>query len=189
VQGDVSKSTDVKRIFAEAKKAFGRLDILVNNAAIYEFAPIEQITDQHFDRQFNLNVKGLLFATQEAVKLFDGEGGSIVNISSVASLGTLPGSSVYSATKASVDAVTHVLARELGPKKIRVNAINPGPVDTEGFQAAGLSGSDFEKQATEKTPLGRIGQPEDIARVATFLASPDSGWLTGETLFASGGLR
>jgi 3-oxoacyl-[acyl-carrier protein] reductase len=189
VQGDVSKSADVKRIFAETKKAFGRLDILVNNAAIYEFAPLEQITDQHFDKQFNLNVKGLLFATQEAVKLFDGEGGSIVNISSVASLGTLPGSSVYSATKASVDAVTHVLARELGPKKIRVNAINPGPVDTEGFQSAGLAGSDFEKQATEKTPLGRIGKPDDIARVATFLASPDSGWLTGETLFASGGLR
>jgi 3-oxoacyl-[acyl-carrier protein] reductase len=189
VQGDVSKSGDVKNIFAETKKAFGRLDILINNAAIYEFAPIEQITDQHFDKQFNLNVKGLLFATQEAVKLFDGEGGSIVNISSVASLGTLPGSSVYSATKASVDAVTHVLARELGPKKIRVNAINPGPVDTEGFQAAGLGGGDFEKQATEKTPLGRIGKPDDIARVATFLASPDSGWLTGETLFASGGLK
>jgi 3-oxoacyl-[acyl-carrier protein] reductase len=189
VQGDVSKSADVKHIFAETKKAFGRLDILINNAAIYEFAPIDQITDQHFDKQFNLNVKGLLFATQEAVKLFDGEGGSIVNISSVASLGTIPGSSVYSATKASVDAVTHVLARELGPKKIRVNAINPGPVDTEGFQAAGLAGSDFEKQAIEKTPLGRIGTPEDIARIATFLASPDSGWLTGETLFASGGLR
>lgn len=189
VQGDVSKSGDVKNIFLETKKAFGRLDILVNNAAIYEFAPIEQITDQHFDKQFNLNVKGLLFATQEAVKLFDGEGGSIVNISSVASLGTLPGSSVYSATKASVDAVTHVLARELGPKKIRVNAINPGPVDTEGFQSAGLAGGDFEKQAIEKTPLGRIGRPDDIARVAIFLASPDSGWLTGETLFASGGLR
>lgn len=189
VQGDVSKAADVKRIFAETKKTFGRLDILVNNAAIYQFAPLEQITDEHFDSQFNLNVKGLLFATQEAVKLFDGEGGTIVNISSVASLGTVPGSSVYSATKASVDAVTHVLARELGPKKIRVNAINPGPVDTEGFQSAGLSGSDFEKQATEKTPLGRIGRPEDIASVATFLASPDSGWLTGETLFASGGLR
>ncbi len=189
VQGDVSKSADVKRIFAETRKAFGRLDILVNNAAIYEFAPIGQITEQHFDRQFDLNVKGLLFATQEAVELFDGEGGSIVNISSLASLGTVPGSSVYAATKASVDAVTHVLARELGPKKIRVNAINPGPVETEGFQAAGLSGSDFEKQATEKTPLARIGQPEDIARIATFLASSDSGWLTGETLFATGGLR
>lgn len=189
VQGDVSKSADVKRIFAETKKAFGRLDILVNNAAIYQFAPLDQITDEHFDSQFNLNVKGLLFATQEAVKLFDGAGGSIINISSLASQGTLPGSSVYSATKASVDVVTHVLALELGPKKIRVNSINPGPVETEGFQAAGFSGSDFAKQSAEKSPLGRIGQPEDIATVATFLASPDSGWLTGEILFATGGLR
>jgi len=189
VQGDVSKLADVQHIFAETKKAFGRLDILVNNAAIYQFAPLGEITDQHFDSQFNLNVKGLLFATQEAVKLFDGEGGSIVNISSLASQGIVAGSSVYSATKASVDVVTRVLAKELGPKKIRVNAINPGPVETEGFQAAGFSGSDFARQSAEKTPLGRIGQPEDIASVATFLASRDSGWLTGETLFASGGLR
>ena len=189
VQGDVSKPDDVKRIFAETKKAFGRLDILVNNAAIYQFAPLEQITAEHFDKQFDINVKGLLFATQEAVKLFDGDGGSIVNISSVASQGIVAGSSVYSATKAAVDVVTRVLAKELGPRKIRVNAINPGPVETEGFQAAGFSGSDFAKESAQKSPLGRIGQPEDIAMVATFLASPDSGWLTGETLFASGGLR
>jgi 3-oxoacyl-[acyl-carrier protein] reductase len=189
VQGDVSKGDDVKRIFAETKKAFGRLDILVNNAAIYQFAPLEQITAEHFDRQFDINVKGLLFTTQEALKLFDGEGGSIINLSSVASQGTVPGSSVYSATKASVEVITRILAKELGPKKIRVNAISPGPVETEGFQSAGLSGSDFAKQAAVSSPLGRIGQPEDIANVATFLASPDSGWITGETLFASGGLR
>jgi 3-oxoacyl-[acyl-carrier protein] reductase len=189
VQGDVSKPDDIKRIFAETKKAFGRLDILVNNAAIYQFAPLEQITSEHFDRHFDINVKGLLFTTQEALKLFDGDGGSIINLSSVASLGTVPGSSVYSATKASVEVITRILAKELGPKKIRVNAISPGPVETEGYQTAGLSGSDFEKQAAVSSPLGRIGQPEDIANVATFLASSDSGWITGETLFASGGLR
>jgi 3-oxoacyl-[acyl-carrier protein] reductase len=189
VQGDVSKAADVTRVFAEAKKVFGRLDILVNNAAVYEFAPLEQITEKHFTRQFDINVKGLLQATQEAVKYFGDEGGNVVNISSVASQGTVPGSAVYSATKAAVDAVTRVLARELGPKKIRVNAINPGPVETEGFHAAGIAGSDLIKDFTARTPLGRIGQPNDIAPVAVFLASPDSGWLTGETLFAAGGLR
>ena len=189
VQGDVSKATDVGRIFAETKKAFGRLDVLVNNAAIYQFAPIEQITEDHFDRQFDINVKGLILATQEAVKHFGPGGGSIVNISSTASIATPPGSSVYSATKAAVDAVTHVLAKELGPKNIRVNAISPGPVETEGLRAAGVIGSDLLKDFQARTPLGRIGQPQDIAPIAVFLASPDSGWLTGETLLASGGLR
>jgi len=189
VQGDVSKATDVTRIFAETKKAFGRLDVLVNNAAIYQFAPLEQISEEHFDRQFDINVKGLILATQEAAKLFGPEGGSIVNISSTASRATPPGSAVYSATKAAVDAVTHVLAKELGPRKIRVNAINPGPVETEGLQASGFVGSDLLKDFQARTPLGRIGQPEDIAPIAVFLASPDSGWLTGETLLASGGLR
>ncbi|HTR25125.1 MAG TPA: glucose 1-dehydrogenase [Terriglobales bacterium] len=189
VQGDVSKAADVQRIFAETKKAFGHLDVLVNNAAIYQFAPVEQITEEHFDRQFDINVKGLLLATQEAVKIFNGDGGSIINISSVASLGTVPGSSVYSGTKAAVDAITHVLAKELGAKNIRVNAINPGPVETEGFRAAGIPGSDLVKEFEARTPLGRVGQPEDIAPIAVFLASPESGWLTGETLFASGGLR
>ena len=189
VQGDVSKAADVQRIFAETKKAFGHLDVLVNNAAIYQFAPVGEITEEHFDRQFDINVKGLLLATQEAVKIFNGDGGSIINISSVASQGTVPGSSVYSGTKAAVDAITHVLAKELGGKKIRVNAINPGPVETEGFRAAGIPGSDLVKGFEARTPLGRVGQPEDIAPIAVFLASPESGWLTGETLFASGGLR
>jgi 3-oxoacyl-[acyl-carrier protein] reductase len=189
VQGDVSKAADVRRIFSETKQAFGRLDVLINNAAIYQFAPLDQITEDQFDRQFDINVKGLILATQEAVKLFGPEGGSIVNISSTASRSTPPGSAVYSATKAAVDAVTSVLSKELGPKKIRVNAINPGPVETEGLQAAGFTGSDFLKDAVARTPLGRIGQTDDIAPVAVFLASQDSGWLTGETLLASGGLR
>ncbi len=189
IQGDVSKPADVSRLFAETEKAFGHLDILVNNAAIYQFAPLGEITEEHFDRQFDINVKGLLLATQEAVKHFNGEGGSIVNISSVASQGTVPGSSVYSATKAAVDAITHVLAKELGAKKIRVNSINPGPVETEGLHSAGILESDLMKEFEARTPLGRIAQPQDIAPIAVFLASPDSGWLTGETLFASGGLR
>jgi 3-oxoacyl-[acyl-carrier protein] reductase len=189
IQGDVSKPADVSRLFAETEKAFGHLDILVNNAAIYQFAPLGEITEEHFDRQFDINVKGLLLATQEAVKHFNGEGGSIVNISSVASQGTVAGSSVYSATKAAVDAITHVLAKELGAKKIRVNSINPGPVETEGLHTAGILESDLLKEFEARTPLGRIAQPQDIAPIAVFLASPDSGWLTGETLFASGGLR
>jgi 3-oxoacyl-[acyl-carrier protein] reductase len=189
VQGDVSKPADVSRLFAETEKAFGHLDILVNNAAIYQFAPLGEITEEHFNSQFNINVKGLLLTTQEAVKHFNGEGGSIINISSVASQGTVAGSSVYSATKAAVDAITHVLAKELGARKIRVNSINPGPVETEGLHAAGILESDLLKDFEARTPLGRIAQPQDIAPIAVFLASPDSGWLTGETLFASGGLR
>jgi 3-oxoacyl-[acyl-carrier protein] reductase len=189
VQGDVSKASDVERIFAETSKTFGRLDVLVNNAAIYEFAPIDQITEQHIHRQFDTNVTGLLLATKEAVKHFGPDGGNIINISSTATQLTPPTTAVYTATKGAVDAVTRVLAKELGPNKIRVNSINPGPVETEGTHAAGVIGSDFLKQMEAQTPLGRIAQPEDIAPIAVFLASQDSGWLTGETLLASGGLR
>jgi 3-oxoacyl-[acyl-carrier protein] reductase len=189
VQGDVSKASDVRRIFAETKKAFGKVDVLVNNAGVYEFAPLGEITEDHFHRQFNTNVLGLLLATQEAEKLFGPEGGSVINIGSVASTLTPPTAAVYAATKGAVDAVTRVLAKELGPKKIRVNSINPGVVETEGTQTAGIIGSDFEKQAVAQTPLSRVGHPADIAPVAVFLASADSGWLTGETLLASGGLR
>jgi 3-oxoacyl-[acyl-carrier protein] reductase len=189
VQGDVSKVSDVQRLFAETKKTFGRLDVLVNNAGVYQFAALGEITEEHFHRQFNTNVLGLILATQEAAKLFGSEGGSIINIGSTASRLTPPTTAVYTATKGAVDAVTHVLAKELGPKKIRVNSINPGMVETEGAQAAGIIGSDFQKQFEALTPLGRIAQPADIAPIAVFLASQDSGWLTGETLLASGGLR
>jgi len=189
VQGDVSNPADVKRLFAETQKTFGRLDVLVNNAAVYEFAPLAEITEQHYDRQFDINVKGLLFVTQEAVRHFGEQGGNIINISSTASRLTPPASAVYSGTKGAVDAITGVLAKELGPKKIRVNSINPGPVETEGVRAAGLLQSDLLKRFEEQTPLGRIAQPSDIAPIAVFLASQESGWLTGETLLASGGLR
>jgi 3-oxoacyl-[acyl-carrier protein] reductase len=189
VQGDVSKASDVKRIFAETKKAFGRLDVLVNNAGVYQFAPLGEITEEQFHRQFNTNVLGLILASQEAAKLFGPEGGSIINIGSTASQLTPPATAVYTATKGAVDAVTHVLAKELGPRKIRVNSINPGMVETEGVHTSGIIGSDFQKQMEAQTPLGRIAQPEDIAPIAVFLASADSGWLTGETLLASGGLR
>lgn len=189
VQGDVSKAADVQRIFAETRKAYGKLDVLVNNAGVYEFAPLEQITEAQFHRMFNTNVLGLLLATQEAAKLFGPEGGSVINIGSTASSITPPTSAVYTATKGAVDAVTHVLAKELGPKQIRVNSINPGMVDTEGTQTSGIIGSDFQKQFEAQTPLGRIAQPKDIGPIAVFLASSDSGWLTGETLLASGGLR
>jgi 3-oxoacyl-[acyl-carrier protein] reductase len=189
VQGDVSKLSDVKRLFAETKKAFGRLDVLVNNAGVYQFAALGEITEEQFHRQFNTNVLGLILATQEAAKLFDSEGGSIINIGSTASRVTPPATAVYTATKGAVDAVTHVLAKELGPKKIRVNSINPGMVETEGTHAMGFIGSDFQKQLEAQTPLGGIGQPKDIAPIAVFLASADSGWLTGETVLASGGLR
>jgi 3-oxoacyl-[acyl-carrier protein] reductase len=188
VQGDVSKPADIQRLFAETKKAFGRLDILVNNAGIYEFAPLEQVTPEHFHKQFDLNVLGLLLTTQEAVKHL-GQGGSIINISSVAATSTPPQASVYSATKAAVDAVTRSLAKELGPRQIRVNAINPGMVETEGVHAAGIADSDFRKQIEAQTPLGRIGQPRDIGPAAVFLASDEAGWITGETLHIAGGNR
>ena len=189
VQADVSKPEDIRRLFAETKKAFGRLDILVNNAGIYEFLPLEAITAEHFHKQYDLNVLGLLLTTQEAVKHFGSSGGSIINIGSVAATAAPPTGSVYSGTKAAVNAITKSLAKELGPRKIRVNALNPGMVETEGFHAAGIAESDFRKQTEAQTPLGRIGQPQDIAPAAVFLASSDSSWLTGETLYISGGLR
>ncbi len=189
VQGDVSKASDVQRIFAETKKAFGTLDVLVNNAGVYEFGALAEVTEEQFHRHFNTNVLGLLLATQEAAKLFGPEGGSIINIGSTISTVTPPGTAVYTATKGAVDAVTRVLSKELGPKKIRVNSINPGVVETEGTHTAGVIGSDMETQYVSQTPLGRVGQPGDIAPIAVFLASAESGWLTGETLLASGGLR
>jgi 3-oxoacyl-[acyl-carrier protein] reductase len=189
VQGDVAKAADVKRIFDETKKAFGKLDVLVNNAGVYQFAPLEEITEEQFHRQFDTNVLGLLLATQEAAKHFGASGGSVINIGSTASSLNPATTAVYTATKSAVDAVTHVLAKELGPKKIRVNSINPGMVETEGTHTMGVIGSDFQKNFESQTPLGRIAQPDDIAPIAVFLASSDSGWVTGETLLASGGLR
>jgi 3-oxoacyl-[acyl-carrier protein] reductase len=189
VQADVSKAADVKRLFAEAKQAFGRLDILVNNAGVYQFDALESITEDGFHRMFNINVLGLLLASQAAVSHFGPEGGNIINISSVASKMAMPTTAVYSATKGAVDTITQVLSKELAPKKIRVNAINPGGVETEGTHTMGIIGTDFEKQMVAQTPLGRMGQPTDIGPIAVFLASPDSGWVTGEILFASGGMR
>ena len=189
VQGDVAKRKDIERLFAETKKAFGRVDILVNNAGVYKFEPIEQINEEEFHREFNTNVLGLLLATQEAVKHFGAEGGSVINISSVVTAQTPPNSAVYTGTKGAVDAITRVLSKELGPKKIRVNSINPGGVETEGFISTGISGTEFEKQMVANTPLGRLGQPDDIGPVATFLASRDSGWITGEVIYVGGGLR
>jgi 3-oxoacyl-[acyl-carrier protein] reductase len=189
VQANVAKQADIQRLFAETKKAFGKLDILVNNAGIYEFSPIEEVTPERFHKMFDLNVLGLLLATQEAVKLFGTAGGNIINISSVAATSAVATTSVYSATKAAVDAVTRTLAQELGPRNIRVNSINPGMVETEGVHTAGIADSDFRKQTESRTPLGRIGQPQDIAPAAVFLASSDSAWITGETFYISGGLR
>ena len=189
VQANVAKEADIRRLFEESKKAFGRIDILVNNAGIYEFAPLEEVTAEHFHRQFDLNVLGLILASREAVKLFGPAGGNIINISSVAATVAMPGASVYSATKAAVDAITKSLAKELGPRKIRVNAINPGMVETEGVRAAGISSSEIRTQVESQTPLGRIGQPRDIAPAAVFLASADSDWITGETFHIAGGYR
>ena len=189
VQGDVSKSTDVQRIFAEAKKVYGSVDVLVNNAGVYQFDPIEAVTEDEFHREFKTNVLGPILAIRESVKHFGPAGGSVINISSVASEAGMPGSVIYAGTKSAVDSVTRVLASELGPRKIRVNTIAPGGVDTEGVRSAGFAGSDFERQVVARTPLGRFGQPEDIARVAVFLASDDSAWLTGERITAAGGYR
>jgi 3-oxoacyl-[acyl-carrier protein] reductase len=188
VGADFSKKADIDRLFAETKDRFGKLDILVNNAGIYSFAPLEHVTEEHFHSQFNLNVLGLILATQKAVELFGPEGGSVINISSGAGLYPVANASVYSATKGAVDAVSKSLAKELGPRKIRVNSLNPGAVETEGVHAGGFIGTDFFKQVLAATPLGRIGQPDDIATIAVFLASDDSKWITGETLLASGGL-
>jgi 3-oxoacyl-[acyl-carrier protein] reductase len=189
VQANLSRPADLENLFAETKKAFGRLDILVNNAGIYESLPLEKITEEHFHKQFNLNVLGLILATQGATKLFDAAGGSIINISSVVSTLGFPNYAVYSGTKGAVDAITRSLAKELGPRKIRVNAINPGPVETEGAQAAGITESDTRKHFEALIPLGRIGEPQDIAGAAVFLASADSSWITGETFVISGGMR
>ena len=191
VQADLSKPADVKRLFAETKKAFDRLDVLVNNAGIYNFAPLEEITPEHFHKQFDLNVLGLILASQEAVNLFGRGGGSIINVSSVVAESPVPTASVYSATKGAVDAVTKALAKELGPRNIRVNSINPGMIETEGTTSAGVTAteSDFRRQVEAQTPLGRIGQPKDIGPVAVFFASDDSAWVTGETLLIAGGYR
>jgi 3-oxoacyl-[acyl-carrier protein] reductase len=189
VQGDVAKTADVRRLFEETQRAFGTLDVLVNNAGVYQLEPIESVVEDAFYRQFNTNVLGPILAIQEAVKHFGPKGGSVINISSVASTSAPPNSVVYSATKGALDTVTWVLAKELGPRRIRVNTIAPGGVETEGVHAAGLIGSDFEKQIVAGTPLGRLGQPEDIAGVAVFLASDAAGWVTGERIGASGGFR
>jgi 3-oxoacyl-[acyl-carrier protein] reductase len=188
VQGDVSKQADIDKLFAETKRAYKKLDILVNNAGVYEFGPLETVTAEHFHRQFNLNVLGLLLTTQEAVKLIGPEGGSIINISSLVAKMPFPGASVYSATKGAVDAITVSLSKELGPKKIRVNSLNPGMVETEGVHAAGFAEGELRTRIEALTPLGgRIGQPEDIATAAVFFASGDSGWATGQTLVLAGG--
>jgi len=188
IQADMAKQADIERLFAETKRQFGKLDILVNNAGVYEFSPIEGVTGEHFHKQFDLNVLGLVLASKEAAKYFDGEGGSIINLSSLVSVSPQPNASVYSATKGAVDAITKSLAKELGPRKIRVNAINPGMVLTEGVQTAGFDQSDFRKDLESRTPLGRIGKVEDIAPAAVFFASNDSAWITGETLVIAGGL-
>jgi 3-oxoacyl-[acyl-carrier protein] reductase len=189
VHGDVSKAADIERLFAEATAAFGPPDVLVNNAGVYAFSPLENVTEDEFHREFNINVLGPILVIREAVKHFGASGGSVINISSVVSETAVPNSVVYAATKGALDTVTRVLANELGTRHIRVNTIAPGGVDTEGAREAGIVGSDFEKQAVARTPLGRFGQPEDISRVAVFLASDDSRWLTGERITASGGFR
>jgi 3-oxoacyl-[acyl-carrier protein] reductase len=188
VQGDVSKSADAKAIVDTAVKTFGRLDILVNNSGVYDLKPLEQITEEHFHRQFDINVLGLLLVTQAAAQHF-GEGASVINIGSVVSRITPPASAVYTGTKGAVDAITGVLAKELGPRKIRVNTVNPGMIETEGAHTAGLIGTEFNDWAVSNTPLGRIGQPEDIASIVSFLASDDAGWVTGQDILAGGGMR
>jgi 3-oxoacyl-[acyl-carrier protein] reductase len=188
VKADVSRPVEAKQLTDSAVSEFGRLDILVNNAGVYEFLPLHEITETHFDRMFNLNVRGLLFATQSAVGAFGDHGGSVINIGSMASQAPPPGGSVYSATKGALDAITRSLATELGPKKILVNAVLPGPVETEGLQAMG-GAHEFVAQLVNRTPLGRIGKPHDIATVVSFLASDDAGWITGQIIPAAGGLR
>jgi 3-oxoacyl-[acyl-carrier protein] reductase len=189
VKADVAKKVEIEGLFAQAVKSFGKLDILVNNAGRYEFAAIDAVTEDHFHKMFDLNVLGLILCVQEAVKHFGPDGGNIINISSVSSTLTPPYGSVYNATKAAVDAITRSLAKELGPKQIRVNSINPGMVITEGLATAGVSEGDFRKKMEADTPLGRIGQPKDIATAAVFFASSDSAWINGETLVIAGGLR
>jgi 3-oxoacyl-[acyl-carrier protein] reductase len=189
VQGDVAKKRDIERLFAEAKEAFGKIDILVNNAGVYDFKPLEEITENEFHREFNTNVLGMMLATQESLKHFGPEGGSIINIGSLASSLTPPTAVIYNATKGAVDAITRTLAKELGPKKIRVNSINPGMVITEGAIAGGYTEGDMRKMFESQTPLGRVGETDDIAPAAVFFASDDSKWITGEMLLIAGGLR
>jgi 3-oxoacyl-[acyl-carrier protein] reductase len=187
VGGSVRKEPEIESLFAETQKAYGKVDILVNNAGVYGFAPLEQITAEEYHRQHDTNVLGVLLTTKAALPLFPTEGGSIINISSVVSTVAPPAGSVYSASKGAIDSVTKSLSKELGTRKIRVNAINPGIVITEGTHTAGIAGGDFEKQVVVQTPLGRAGQPEDIALPVAFLASDDARWITGETIFVSGG--
>lgn len=189
IQGDVSIKADVERLFAETEATFGKADILVNNAGVFDFSPLETITEESFHRHFNINVLGLLLATQKAAEHFGDRGGSVINISSVVAFAAIPGSVIYSATKGAVETITRVLAAELGPKKIRVNSLNPGMIETEGAHAVGVIGSDLQKKIEGDTPLGRIGQPSDIGPVAVFLASDDSGWVSGEFIRVSGGLN
>ena len=189
IQGNVAKKADVERLFAASKKAFGKIDILINNAGVYDFKPLEEITESEFHREFNTNVLGMMLATQEALKHLGPEGGSIINIGSLASSLTPPTGVIYNATKGAVDAITRTLAKELGPKKIRVNSINPGMVITEGAIAGGYTEGDMRKMFESQTPLGRVGETDDIAPAAVFFASDDSKWITGETLLIAGGLR
>jgi len=189
LQANVAKKSEVQKLFADAEKAFGKIDILVNNAGVYEFVPLEDITEQQFHRMFDVNVLGMLLVTQEALKHFNSDGSSIINVGSLASSLTPPTAVVYNATKGAVDAITHTLAKELGSKKIRVNSINPGMVITEGAIAGGYTEGDMRRTFESQTPLGRIGQPDDIAPAAVFFASDDSKWVTGETLIIAGGLR
>jgi 3-oxoacyl-[acyl-carrier protein] reductase len=187
IGGSVANEGNIDRLFAETKRIFGKVDILVNNAGIYSFAPLEQVTAEDYKRQYDTNVLGLLLTTKAALPHFPAEGGSVVNISSVVSTLAPPAAAVYSSTKGAVDTITKSLAKELGSRNIRVNSVNPGYVVTEGTKAAGITGSDFEKHAVAGTPLGRAGQPEDIALPVAFLASDDARWITGETIFVSGG--
>jgi 3-oxoacyl-[acyl-carrier protein] reductase len=189
IQGNVAKKAEVDRLFAEAEKVFGKIDIVVNNAGVYEFVPLEEVTEQQFHRMFDTNVLGMLLATQEALKHFNSAGGSIINIGSLASSLTPPTAVVYNATKGAVDAITRTLAKELAPRKIRVNSVNPGMVVTEGAVAGGYIDGDMRKAFESLTPLGRIGQADDIAPGVVFFASDDSKWITGETLLIAGGLR
>ncbi|MFT3679851.1 MAG: glucose 1-dehydrogenase [Ferruginibacter sp.] len=189
VQGNVANPADVKKLFAETKNAFGKVDVLVNNAGVFKFEPLEAVTEEEFHRQFNTNVLGTILATQEAIQHFNGNGGSVINVSSVVSDNPLANSVVYSATKGAVDTIAVALSKELGAKKIRVNTLAPGMVETEGAHSVGVIGSEFEELVKNQTPLGRIGQPGDIARVAVFLASDDSEWVNGEKINVSGGAR
>jgi 3-oxoacyl-[acyl-carrier protein] reductase len=189
VQGDVSKEADVKRLFAETRQAFGPVDVLVNNAGVYAFQAIEEVSEAEYRREFDVNVLGPLLATREAVAHFNGNGGSVINVSSVVSTKAFPAAAIYSGTKGALDAITRAFAAELGPRKIRVNTIAPGMIETEGVTTIGVIGSDLEKQVAAQTPLGRIGQPDDVAKIAVFLASDQSGWVTGERIVAAGGYQ